>query len=79
MLMLFITQNGKKQRLKNRFVTFNCSKKFGMISDNKIVKELKRSKAIALYDCKQGVYFNLVPVVNIYVYVVSNELDSYCE
>lgn len=79
MSIFYYTQTGKKQKLKNKITTLNYVKKFGMISEDKVVSELKSNEAIALYDCKQGVYYNLVFVVNVYIYVVSDEIESFCE
>lgn len=50
-----------------------------MISDDKVINELRSNNAIALYDCKQDAYYNLVFVVNIYIYAISSKIERYCE
>lgn len=77
--MFLITQSGRKQKMVNRIFVRNPVKKYGMILENDVIEELKSNNAIAVYDNKQDIYYNLVFIVNIYVYAVSDKIDSYCE
>ena len=79
MALFFITQIGERKELKNKINMPDPVTKFGMISDNKAVEELNRNGAIALYDRSRKIYYNLVLIINIYAYAVSDKIESYCE
>ncbi|WP_288174864.1 hypothetical protein [Sporofaciens musculi] len=79
MSIFYITQTGEEKKLKNKISISDYVKKYGMISDSKVVSELNRNSAIALYDCNWKLYYNLVFIINIYVYAISDEIESYCE
>ena len=49
MSIFYITQTGEEKKLKNKISISDYVKKYGMISDSKVVSELNRNSAIALY------------------------------